>query len=68
MAVIFALLFAKTEIVIGVLVKSEIFLIDGMFSLISFSLTLLSIFAMQFKKNAHIKKYPFGVNSFDFLS
>lgn len=67
LSVIFALLFALSGIIIGILVQSEMILFDGLYSLISFSLSLLSIFALRFKTRASVKSYPFGVNNVDSL-
>lgn len=57
---IIALLFAVVGLVVGLLVDSQIILFDGLYSFISFGLSLLSLMASNFIKHADHKKYPFG--------
>lgn len=62
---VFALAFALTGFVIGFIVDSQMILFDGMYSLISFALSLMSVFALRFKNGAKPKKYPFGASNID---
>ncbi len=62
---VFALLFAFTGFVIGFLVDSQMILFDGMYSLISFALSIMSVFALRFKNKAKPKRYPFGASNIE---
>lgn len=62
---VFALAFALTGFVIGFIVDSQMILFDGMYSLISFALSLMSVFALRFKNGAKPKKYPFGASNIE---
>lgn len=55
-----ALAYAVVGLVIGLLVDSQMILFDGMYSLISFGLSAISLMASNFIQKADTKKYPFG--------
>jgi cation diffusion facilitator family transporter len=57
---IIALLFAVVGLVIGFIVDSQMILFDGLYSLISFGLSAISLMASNFMQQADSKKYPFG--------
>lgn len=57
---IIALAFALIGLVIGVVVDSQMILFDGLYSLISFGLSAISLMAANFMQQADTKKYPFG--------
>lgn len=62
---VFALVFALSGFIIGFIVDSQMILFDGMYSLISFALSLMSVFALRFKNKAKPKRYPFGASNIE---
>lgn len=59
-SVIGAVLFAAGGIVVGVMVVSQMILFDGLYSLVSVALSLLSLFAAGFMNKKDLTNYPFG--------
>ncbi|WP_100399198.1 cation diffusion facilitator family transporter [Bacillus sp. FJAT-44742] len=55
-----AVMFAVTGIVLGYLISSQMIMFDGLYSLISVMLSLLSLFAAHFIQKRDTKKFPFG--------
>jgi cation diffusion facilitator family transporter len=51
--------------VIGFLVDSQMILFDGLYSLISFGLSAISLLASNFIQQADTKKYPFGAENLE---
>lgn len=64
-SVIMALLFAIIGIVTGLLAKSQMIIFDGLYSLVSVGLSMLSLLAMKFMSKNDYKKYPFGKDIVD---
>lgn len=60
LSAIIALLFALVGLVVGFLVDSQMILFDGLYSLISFGLSAISLMASNFMQKADSQKYPFG--------
>jgi len=55
-----AIAFSGTGIVLGTLLKSQMILFDGLFSLISVVLTLISLIATTFMSKNDSRRFPFG--------
>ena len=55
-----AVIFAVTGVIWGYLISSQMVMFDGLYSLISVMLSLLSLFAVQFIQKRDAKKFPFG--------
>ncbi|MFV8828569.1 cation diffusion facilitator family transporter [Alkalihalobacterium sp. APHAB7] len=55
-----AVMFAVTGVVWGYLISSQMVMFDGLYSLISVMLSLMSLFAAQFIQKRDTKKFPFG--------
>lgn len=55
-----AAVFSISGVIIGFLVKSQIILFDGIYSLISVALSLLSLAAAKFMSKNDWKQFPFG--------
>lgn len=65
LSAIIALLFAVVGLVVGFLVDSQMILFDGLYSLISFGLSAISLMASNFMQKADAKKYPFGAENLE---
>lgn len=52
--------FSVAGILLGLIIGSQIILFDGLYSLISLGLSLLSLFAARYMETADWKNYPFG--------
>lgn len=59
-SVIGAVLFAAGGIIAGVMVTSQMILFDGLYSLVSVALSLMSLFAAGFMNKKDLTNYPFG--------
>ena len=59
-SVIAAIIFAVAGIVWGLILSSQIILFDGLYSLISVALSLLSLYSVSYMKKKDWRKYPFG--------
>ena len=58
---VYAALFASLlGVVIGILTSSQMILFDGLYSLISVALSILSVTAAKFMNKKDYKRYPFG--------
>ncbi len=55
-----AIIFSVTGIVIGLLVGAQMILFDGLYSLVSLGLSILSLIAARFISKHDINNYPFG--------
>ncbi|WP_216827425.1 cation diffusion facilitator family transporter [Alkalihalobacterium elongatum] len=55
-----AVMFAVTGVIWGYLISSQMVMFDGLYSLISVMLSLMSLFAAQFIHKRDTKKFPFG--------
>lgn len=55
-----AVAFAFGGIIVGILVSSQMILFDGLYSLISVALSMLSLYAAAFMSKKDTKNYPFG--------
>ncbi|AOM83801.1 cation diffusion facilitator family transporter [Salisediminibacterium beveridgei] len=55
-----AVLFAAGGIIAGVMVTSQMILFDGLYSLVSVALSLLSLFAAGFMNKKDVTNFPFG--------
>lgn len=64
-SVIMAIVFAVIGIVTGILAKSQMIIFDGLYSLVSVGLSMLSLLAMKFMSKNDYKKYPFGKDIVD---
>ena len=59
-SVIAAIIFAVAGMVWGLILSSQIILFDGLYSLISVALSLLSLYSVSYMKKKDWRKYPFG--------
>lgn len=58
---VYAALFASLSgVIVGLLVHSQMILFDGLYSLISVALSLMSLIAAKFMNKKDYKRYPFG--------
>ncbi|SET03299.1 cation diffusion facilitator family transporter [Anaerobranca gottschalkii] len=55
-----AIMFAVTGIVWGLIISSQMILFDGLYSLISVVLSLLSLYSVSYMNKKDWHKYPFG--------
>ncbi|SDB94196.1 cation diffusion facilitator family transporter [Pelagirhabdus alkalitolerans] len=55
-----ALVFSVSGIVIGLIVGAQMILFDGLYSLVSLGLSLLSLTASRFMNKSDMENYPFG--------
>lgn len=55
-----ALLFAIAGILMGLIIQSQVILFDGLYSLISLALSLLSLYTAKYIETTDWNNYPFG--------
>jgi cation diffusion facilitator family transporter len=55
-----ALFFAITGIVLGVISGAQMIVFDGLYSLISLILSMISLFASNYMRKTDVKNFPFG--------
>lgn len=60
LSALFALLFAGSGLVIGLLVDSMVIIFDGVYSLVSLLLTLLSLVTSRYITKPSCERFPFG--------
>lgn len=58
-----ALFFAALAFILGLVLRSQVILFDGLYSIISVVLSFLSLMAYRFMKKTDHKRFPFGKDS-----
>lgn len=60
-----ALLFAVIAFTLGILLRSQVILFDGMYSIISVLLSFLGLFAFRYMQKSDRKRFPFGKDTLE---